>query len=145
MKRLFAALAILITAGGFAIAHDAETDESQDGEQVKLIAQHLLGEELDGKEAAASVVEVRIAPGQEGHAHRHPGPVIVYVIEGTYELGVDDKPTEIFKAGESFYEPSGCLHRVSRNPSKTEPTKLVAVVLHPRDAKEVAIPEPQQK
>lgn len=145
MKRLLAAFCVTLVACGLAIAHDAETNEPHDGEQVKVVAQHLLGEELDGKEAAASVVEVRIAPGQEGHAHRHPGPVIVYVIEGAYELGIDDKPTEIFKAGESFYEPSDCLHRVSRNPSKTEPTKLVAVVLHPRDAKEVATPEQQEK
>jgi quercetin dioxygenase-like cupin family protein len=145
MKRLLTAFTILLAAGGFAIAHDAETNESHDGESVKLIAQHLMSEKLDGEDATASVVEVTIAPGKEGLAHRHPGPGIVYVIEGTYELGIDDKPTEIFKAGESFYEPGGCLHRVSRNPSKTEPTKLVAIVLHPRDAKEVAIPEPQQK
>ncbi|BBO32548.1 cupin domain-containing protein [Lacipirellula parvula] len=145
MKRLFATLTILLAAGGFAVAHDADDKAPHDGESVKLIAQHLMSEKLDGEEATASVVEVTIAPGQEGLAHRHPGPGIVYVIEGTYELGIDDKPTEIFKAGESFYEPGGCLHRVSRNPSKTEQTKLVAIVLHPRDAKEVAIPEPKTK
>ena len=41
----------------------------------------------------------------------------MYVLEGEYELGIDDQPTKVFKAGETFYEPTGCLHRVSKNPS----------------------------
>ena len=64
----------------------------------------------------------------------------MYVLEGEYELGIDDKPTELFKAGETFYEPGGCLHRVSRNPSPDHRTRLIAVVLHPRDAKEIVMP-----
>jgi quercetin dioxygenase-like cupin family protein len=62
------------------------------------------------------------------------------VVEGEYELGIDDQPTKVIKAGETFYEPIGCLHRVSRNPGKVN-TRLIAVVLHPRDAKEIAVPE----
>jgi hypothetical protein len=30
---------------------------------------------------------------------------------------------------------------VARNPSKTAKTRLLAVILHPRDAKEVTVPE----
>ena len=67
------------------------------------------------------------------------------MLEGEYELGVDDQPTKIFKAGETFYEPTGCLHRVSRNPSTKTRTRLIAVVLHPRDATEIAIPEPMNE
>lgn len=66
-------------------------------------------------------------------------------MEGEYELGIDDQPTKFFKAGETFYEPNSCLHRVSRNPSATGRTRLIAVVLHPRDAKEIAIPEEVKK
>ena len=62
-------------------------------------------------------------------------------MQGEYELGLDDQPTKRFKAGEVFYEPTGCLHRVSRNPSKTGRTKLIAVVLHPREVNEIAIPD----
>ena len=61
------------------------------------------------------------------------------VAEGEYELGIDDQPTKVIKAGQTFYEPAGCLHRVSRNPGKVK-TRLIAVVLHPRDKKEVAVP-----
>ena len=88
----------------------------------------------------STVVEVTIEPGQSGVPHRHPGPGFGYVLEGEYELGIDDQPARVFRAGETFYEPTGCLHRVSKNPGKVK-TRLIAVVLHPRDAKQVAVPE----
>jgi quercetin dioxygenase-like cupin family protein len=90
-------------------------------------------------------VEVTIEPGQSGVAHRHPGPGFVYVLEGEYELGIDEQPTKLYKAGETFYEPTGCLHRVSRNPSAAGRTRLIAVVLHPRNTDEIAIPEETHK
>src|SRR4029077_9340376 len=112
-----------------------------EGESVKLLSMQNIKEKLADKDAAVSFVEVTIEPGQSGVPHRHPGPGFVYVLEGEYELGIDDQPTKIFKAGETFYEPTGCLHRVSRNPSAQGNTRLIAVVLHPREAKEIAIPE----
>jgi quercetin dioxygenase-like cupin family protein len=138
-QSLYALLAgIGVGACGLAFAN---LHEHEDGEAVKVIAAHDLKEKLDGKEAKATVVEVIIEPGKSGLPHRHPGPGLVYVAEGQYELGIDDQPTKIFKAGETFYEPTGCLHRVSKNPAAKGRTRLIAFVLHPRDAKEVAIPE----
>jgi quercetin dioxygenase-like cupin family protein len=129
-------------AAGWSMAHD---HKDKDGESVRLIGTQDIKEKLDGKATAATVVEVTIKPGEGGLPHRHPGPAIVYVLEGEYELGIDDQPTKIFKAGQIFYEPGGYLHRVSRNPAKKGTTRLIATVLHPRDAKEVAIPEPEKK
>jgi quercetin dioxygenase-like cupin family protein len=112
----------------------------EDGEKVKVLSATNLTEKLDGKAATATVVEVTIEPGQAGLPHRHPGSAIGYVVQGEYELGIDDQPTKVIKAGGTFHEPNGCLHRVSRNPGKVK-TRLIAVVLHPRDAKEIAVPE----
>jgi quercetin dioxygenase-like cupin family protein len=138
MKRtlLFAFTAILLGATGMAFAQ-----HMIGGESVKEVSRQNIKEKLDGKDSAVTFVEVTIEPGKEGVPHRHPGPAFVYVIEGEYELGIDDQPTKKFKAGEAFCEPSGCLHRVSRNPSTKTRTRLIAVVVHPRDAKEVAVPE----
>ena len=138
-------LLVLVIAGiggaaGFAAAHNHE-----DGESVKLIAASDIVERVDGHASKVSFVEVTIKPGESGLAHRHPGPGFVYVLEGEYELGIDDQPTRRLKAGETFYEPTGCLHRVSKNPSMDKTTRLIAVVVHPRDAKDVAIPEPTKK
>jgi quercetin dioxygenase-like cupin family protein len=120
----------------------ARSDEkaSGSGEQVKVLASYDVREKLDGKDATVTMVEVTFGPNQAGTSHRHSGPAFVYVIEGTYELGIDDQPTKIYKAGETFQEPSGWLHRVSRNPSSPGKTKLIAVVLHPRSAKDILTP-----
>lgn len=112
----------------------------QDGERVRILSARDIAEKLDGKLAKATTVEVTLGPGESGLPHRHPGPGFVYVLEGTYELGIDDEPTQLFKAGETFYEPTGCVHRVSRNPSTTSRTRLIAVVLHPRETNEIAVP-----
>ncbi|WP_437186759.1 cupin domain-containing protein [Planctomicrobium sp. SH668] len=129
---------LLIGVAGMTFAH---VHDDRDGESVRVISAHDIQEKLDGHDAAVTAVEVTIEAGQQGVAHRHPGPGLVYVLEGTYELGIDDQPVRRFKAGETFYEPTGCLHRVSRNPSATGRTRLIAFVLHPRESKEIAIPE----
>jgi quercetin dioxygenase-like cupin family protein len=98
-------------------------------------------EKLDGKDAKVTTVEVTIEPGQESMPHRHPGPVFGYVLEGEYEWAINDQPVKKLKAGETFYEPTLSLHRVSRNPSDKTRTRVLAVLLLPRDAKELAIPE----
>ncbi len=130
---------------GLGVSGMAVAFHDEHGESVRLIAARDIVEKLDGKASRASFVEVTLGPGEAGVSHRHPGPGFVYVLEGEYELGIDDQPTKIFKAGETFYEPTGCLHRVSKNPSAKGKTRLIAIVLHPRDAKEIAIPEQKKE
>jgi quercetin dioxygenase-like cupin family protein len=137
-------LLILAIGVGLGLGGLAAAQIHEDGESVRLISARDIKEKLDGKDAKVTIVEVTIDPGKSGLPHRHPGPGFVYVVEGEYELGIDDRPTKIFKAGETFYEPTGCLHRVSKNPGAKGKTRLIAFVLHPRDAKEVAIPEHNQ-
>jgi quercetin dioxygenase-like cupin family protein len=109
---------------------------------IKLVVKRDISEKVDGKETAASVVEVTLEPGQQSPPHRHPGPVFGYVLEGEYEHGVDDQPTKMLKVGDTFYEPTGCLHRVSKNPAASGKTRVLAVLLLPRDAKALSTPEP---
>ncbi|MDY3551085.1 cupin domain-containing protein [Gemmata sp. JC717] len=108
---------------------------------VKPFAVSNIVEKLDGKDAKVTFVEVILEPAQAGAPHRHPGPVFGYVLEGEYEWAVDDRPAKVLKTGETFYEPTGSLHRVSKNPAAKGMTRVLAVVLHPRDAKELAVPE----
>ncbi len=130
------AAGIAVGAIGMAATHD------DDGVKVTPLAAREIAEKLDGKEAKATFVEVTLDPGQRGEPHRHPGPAFGYVLEGEYEWAVDDHPARVLKAGETFYEPTGCLHRVSANPSSRGKTRVLAVVLHPRDAERIAVPEP---
>ena len=109
--------------------------------QVAQLSQREIIEKLDGKAASATVEVVTIEPGQKDTAHRHVGPVFGYVLEGEYQHALDDEPIKNFKAGETFYEPSRSVHRVAQNPSGKTRTRLLAVLLHPRDVKQVTLRE----
>ncbi len=128
----------------FAIGVGGMTLAQQTGKgQVKStqLSQRDIIEKLDGKDASATVREVTFEPGQKDSPHRHTGPVFGYVLEGEYEHAMDDEPVKTYKAGETFYESSGAVHRVAQNPSGKTRTLLLAVILHPRDAKEVTVRE----
>ena len=80
-------------------------------------------------------------PGNGSAAHRHPGSHTVgYILEGTYEVKIDDGPARTLKAGEVFYEYPNALHAISRNPSTTEKLKyLIIQVSDP--SKPATVPE----
>lgn len=132
-----------LAVGGMTLAQHGGHDKG--GPQVKLLSQKDIIEKLDGKKAKATTVEVTLAPGAVESAHRHPGPAFGYVLEGEYEWAIDGNKPKIFKAGDTFYEPTGCLHGIGRNPSKTNKTRFIAVVLHPEGAKDLVIPEKDKK
>jgi len=67
-------------------------------------------------------------PGNGSGAHRHPGSHTVgYILEGTYEVKIDDSPVRTLKAGEVFYEQPNALHAISRNPSTTDRLKYLII------------------
>jgi quercetin dioxygenase-like cupin family protein len=134
---LVVAVCAAIGIGGVTLAHHSANGQVK----VTQLSQRDIIEKLDGKDARATVKEVTFEPGQEDSPHRHAGPVFGYVLEGEYEHAIDDEPVKTYKAGETFYEPSGCVHRVARNPSGKTRTRLLAVILHSRDTKHVTVPE----
>src|SRR5689334_11682797 len=143
MNRTFLALAVsaAVGIGGMALARHDE----RGGAKVTDLSRRDIVEKLDGKDARVTVEEVEIEPGGRVAPHRHAGPVFGYVLEGEYEHALDDDPVATYKAGDTFYEPTGCVHRVTRNPSASARTRLLAVILHPRNAREVTIPEKAKK
>jgi quercetin dioxygenase-like cupin family protein len=142
MRRTLLALTIVSGAvGGLTLAHHDEHGKGG----VKTLSRKDIAEKIDGKKAKATTVEVTLGPGESDAPHRHPGPGFGYVLEGEYEWAIDDNPAKILKVGDTFYEPTGCLHRVSKNPSKKGKTRILAVVLHPHDVKDIVIPEKKKE
>ena len=82
---------------------------------------------IPGKSMIA--VEVDYAPGAASvpHTHAKSAFIYAYVISGAIESKVNDGETRIYRAGESWSETPGAIHSISRNASKTEPAKLLAV------------------
>jgi quercetin dioxygenase-like cupin family protein len=76
-----------------------------------------------------TVGEVNYAPGQATppHTHAKSAFIFAYVVSGAIESKVNDGETRIYHAGESWIEPPGATHSISRNASQTEPAKLLAV------------------
>jgi len=80
--------------------------------------------DLPGREVRISVLDRE--PGSSSARHRHPGHhTFGYVIEGTYEFGVNGEPSRTLKAGETFYESPTAVHSTSRNPSTDKRTKIL--------------------
>jgi quercetin dioxygenase-like cupin family protein len=84
---------------------------------------------LDFPSPAGRVNAIRVdyAPGgfTDG-THRHPAGAYVYVMQGSVEFGVDNGEPFVLNTGDSFFEPPGALHSVSRNASETMPASLIA-------------------
>lgn len=57
---------------------------------------------------------------------------------------VAGQPERIYAAGESFYEVPGAHHLISRNASKTEPAKLLAVFVVDTDDKVLTTPDQEE-
>jgi quercetin dioxygenase-like cupin family protein len=131
----------ILAVGGIALAQQHE----HGGRGLKILSRNDIIEKIDGKKSKATTVEVTLEPSEVEPAHRHPGAAFGYVLEGEYEWAIDGNPARTFRAGDNFYEPTGCLHNVGRNPSKTSKTRILAVVLHPADVTDIVIPEKSGK
>jgi quercetin dioxygenase-like cupin family protein len=76
-----------------------------------------------------TVSHVDYPPGRVGAAHRHPGFVLAYVLEGAVVAKISGQGEEkVYTVGQMFYEQPGATHEVSRNASQTEPAKLLAMI-----------------
>lgn len=81
---------------------------------------------VPGKSVTAVVVT--FPPGAKSPPHHHAGSVLVYVLSG--EVRSENSatgPAQVYKAGETFFEPAGSAHLVSENVSTTEPATILAV------------------
>jgi quercetin dioxygenase-like cupin family protein len=67
------------------------------------------------------------------------------VLEGAIRSLVNDGPVTTYKAGESGSELPGNRHAVSANASKTQPAKLLAVLVVDTNETELTIPFPDLK
>jgi quercetin dioxygenase-like cupin family protein len=115
---LAAALSGLTTfAAGAVYAHGDAVEETV----TPLMKQAI--PEISGKNVLIATVD--FAPSQASTAHRHPGSLFAYVLEGTVESQLAGAPLESYKQGESWYEPPGASHLIARNPSKSKPARLL--------------------
>ena len=81
-----------------------------------------------------TAVEVHYDPGVASAAHRHPGFVLGYVLEGSVRFALRGQPERVVTQGQMFYEPPGSVHQVSSNASNDKPARLLALIFAERGA-----------
>jgi quercetin dioxygenase-like cupin family protein len=112
--------AAAISMAGAVVAHDGQAENVTKNFEATI-------PNIPGKSLIA--VEVNYAPGAASppHTHAKSSFIYAYVISGAIESKVNDGGTRIYRVGESWSEPPGATHSISRNASRTEPAKLLAV------------------
>ncbi len=125
--------ALAISTAGPVSAHDSE------GQTVTKNFEAAIPN-IPGKSLIA--VEVNYAPGGASAPHTHAKSAFIYayVISGAIESKVNDGETRVYRAGESWSEQPGATHSISRNASKTEPAKLLAVFVVDTNDKALTTP-----
>ena len=122
-----------------AIAIAASASAYDVGDKVTLNFQQAIPN-IPGKSLIAVVVDYPPGGASVPHAHAKSSFIYAYVISGSIESKVNDGPTRIYTAGESWSEPPGASHPISRNTSKTAPAKLLAVFVVDTDEKALTTP-----
>ncbi len=75
-----------------------------------------------------TIVRVFYGPGGFTRPHKHSGSVTATITKGEIRSQLGGGPVEVFKVGQSFFEPPGSTHMVSANASNTEPAEIAVFV-----------------
>jgi quercetin dioxygenase-like cupin family protein len=122
----FALFAELLASGGYADAQ-TQTGPATPPSLPPVFKHDLPNLTMDDWEVTVSYVDY--APGRVGAAHRHPGFVLAYVLEGAVVARISGQGEEkTYTAGQMFYEQPGATHEVSKNASQTQPARLLAMI-----------------
>ena len=115
----------VIAAGHLAIGPSLAQAPAASGQRSTELFNRVMDDVL-GRRLTVRLTERE--PGNGSAAHRHPGSHTVgYILEGSYEVKIDDAPVRTLKPGEVFYEAPNALHAVSRNPSTTQGLKYLVI------------------
>ncbi len=122
MKKLQIAAMAALVAGAVLAPLGAQAQQS--GVTRTDLQRHDLS--APGREAIQ--VRVDLAPGVAFGRHTHPGEEIIYVLEGTLEYQIEDKPPVTLKAGDVLFIPAGTVHS-ARNPGGVTGSELATYIV----------------
>lgn len=93
------------------------------------LARYALSGPLRGYDAV--LVELNFAPGASARAHRHPGFILGYVVDGQMRFAINNEPDQILPAGSTFFESPGTLHSGFGAATREAPTRVLAFLIVP--------------
>jgi quercetin dioxygenase-like cupin family protein len=93
------------------------------------VARYPLTGPLKGYDAV--IVEFNFGPGVAIPAHRHPGPIAGYVVDGQMRFGINNEPEQAVPPGGTFFEPQGALHSAFGSANREAPTRVIGFMVVP--------------
>jgi quercetin dioxygenase-like cupin family protein len=120
MKKAIVVGAVVLIAGG--AVHVARA------QQPSTRRTDLQRHDLSAPGREAIQVRVDLAPGVAFGKHTHPGEEIIYVLEGSLEYQVGDKPPVTLKAGDVLFIPAGTVHS-ARNVGSVTGSELATYIV----------------
>ena len=100
------------------------------------LARHALTGALEGFEVV--LLELNNPPSQLGlgpaaaPGHKHPGPVLAYVLEGQMRFAINNEPVRAVPAGGTFFEPAGAIHTGAGSASADARARALVFMVVPR-------------
>ena len=109
--RLAATAAIAIVLASLSVAQAQQAYPTVD---LLSTGTTVMGETLrypTGSPAKVTVSIVTIAPGAETAQHRHPAPLVAYILEGELTVEYKDRGRRVYRQGEALLEAMDVPHR----------------------------------
>jgi quercetin dioxygenase-like cupin family protein len=130
-RRTFLALAPAAAAAAalLPVGLDAQTASTSGQKPSGELARHTLTGPLEGFDAV--LLERNFAP-VAGNAHRHPGIVLGYVLEGQLRFAINNEPERIVPAGGTFFEPMGAVHTTNGSANPNAPARVLVFLVVPK-------------
>ena len=100
---------------------------------VRELTRHALTGPFEGYEVV--LVQLNSAPAgtaPSGPGHRHPGPVLGYILEGQMRFAINNEPERAVPAGSTFFEPTGAVHTAGGSARSDAPASAVVFMIVPK-------------
>jgi quercetin dioxygenase-like cupin family protein len=87
---------------------------------------------VDAPAKEVRMLTVEYPPGGASPPHSHHAQVFVYVLSGSVHMQVQGGKLVTLGPGDTFYEGRDDVHTVSANASRTDPAKMLVVMVQDR-------------
>jgi quercetin dioxygenase-like cupin family protein len=94
---------------------------------------------VDGKSVTTAIVA--FPPDAFTPAHRHPGSVTAFVLEGSVRSQMQGEAPRVYPRGATWFEPPNALHLFAENASSTRPAELLVVFLADSNCGPLVVPD----
>ena len=114
--------------------------------QDKIVRKELMTANIGSRVVKkVDVREINFQPGQKVGYHKHPCPVVRYIVSGSVIFQVEGDTLKTLKAGDAFFEPADVPIIHFDNASEREPMRFIAYYLLNKETELIQMLPPKAK